>query len=437
MKELTKIPVSKVERAGAFLKTGVQIGANYVKYYAKKAMDDSVTRESLHTDNAEDIYNSLSVLKGSALKVAQMMSMDRNLLPRAYVNKFQMSQYSAPPLSGPLVVNTFKKYFGKGPTQIFDTFELQASNAASIGQVHKATLGGKTLAVKIQYPGVANSIGSDLKMVKPLAKKIMGISEADFVHYMTEIEARLMEETNYELEVDRGLEITRACSHLSNLVFPHYYKDYSSPRIITMDWMEGQHLDDFLKTNPSQEVRNKLGQGLWEFYDFQIHNLRQLHADPHPGNFLMRADGTLGIIDFGCVKVIPEEFYNNYFTLLNPNSYSTKETSTRLFYDLKFIYDTDTEAEKELFTNVFVEMANLLGKPFHYETFDFGDDEYFKQVYDFGEQVANMKEVREARVARGLRDSLYINRTYYGLYTLLNELKAVVQTKNSYKAIAA
>jgi predicted unusual protein kinase regulating ubiquinone biosynthesis (AarF/ABC1/UbiB family) len=141
VKEQNSIPTSKVQRAAKFIKTGAKVGGNYVKHYAKKVMDPSLTKEDLHLNNAQDIYQSLSELKGSALKVAQMMSMDKNLLPTAYQDKFMMAQYSAPPLSYPLVVKTFQKHFSKTPEQIFDTFTKNAINAASIGQVHQATNG--------------------------------------------------------------------------------------------------------------------------------------------------------------------------------------------------------------------------------------------------------------------------------------------------------
>ena len=152
VKEQEAIPVSKVQRAAKFISTGAKVGGNYVKHYAKKMVNPAMDKEELHLTNATDIYNSLSELKGSALKVAQMMSMDKNLLPRAYQDKFTMAQYSAPPLSYPLVVKTFQKYFGKSPEGVFDTFTRSAVNAASIGQVHQATKNGKTFAVKIQYP---------------------------------------------------------------------------------------------------------------------------------------------------------------------------------------------------------------------------------------------------------------------------------------------
>ncbi|GAX62562.1 protein kinase, partial [Candidatus Scalindua japonica] len=148
MKEQSKIPVSKVQRASRVLQTGVKVGGNYLKHYGKTVFYKEVNKSNLHEENAEDIYNTLSELKGSALKVAKMMSMDKNMLPKAYQNKFAMGQYCAPPLSYPLVIKTFKKYFGKEPDQIFDTFTKSAINAASIGQVHQATLNGRKLAVR-------------------------------------------------------------------------------------------------------------------------------------------------------------------------------------------------------------------------------------------------------------------------------------------------
>jgi len=119
MKTQQSIPTTKVERSAKFVKTGFQIGGNYIKHYSKKLFNPDMDRDQLNEDNATDIYKSLSELKGSALKIAQMLSMDKNILPKSYVDKFTQSQYNAPPLSGPLIVRTFTKNFGKTPEQIF------------------------------------------------------------------------------------------------------------------------------------------------------------------------------------------------------------------------------------------------------------------------------------------------------------------------------
>lgn len=428
MKSQQSIPTSKVARATQFVKTGVKIGGNYLKHNVKKLVNPDLSRDELHEDNAVDIYESLSQLKGSALKVAQMLSMDRNLLPRQYSERFQLSQYSAPPLSAPLVVKTFQKFFGKSPSALYDTFDVEATAAASIGQVHRATKDGKNLAVKVQYPGVADSISSDLKMVKPMAKTLFGLNEKDVDRYTAEVELRLLEETDYELELRRGGEITQACAHIDGLVFPTYYPELSARRILTMDWLEGKHLSDFLATNPSQEVRNRIGQTLWDFYDYQIHTLRQVHADPHPGNFLLRPDGTTGVIDFGCIKDIPTFYYDNYFALINPDTVADRERTEQIFYNLEFLYPSDSDHEKQLFSGLFIQMIHLLGRPFKEEIFDFGNDAYFQEVYAFADQLQRVEEIRKSKVARGSQHGLYVNRTYFGLYSILNELKAVVTT---------
>ena len=426
--EQESIPVSKVQRATKFITTGAKVGGNYVKHYAKKIVNPALDKEELHENNAKDIYNSLSELKGSALKVAQMMSMDKNLLPRAYQDKFTMAQYSAPPLSYPLVVKTFQKYFSKSPEHIFESFTRSAVNAASIGQVHQATLKGKKLAVKIQYPGVANSVSSDLKLVRPFALRLLNMNEKELDHYMEEVEERLLEETDYHLEVERSREISQSCSEIPNLVFPTYYDDFSSERIITMDWIDGLHIKEWMETNPSQEAKNQIGQALWDFYHHQVHNLKQVHADPHPGNFIIQKDGKLGIIDFGCVKVIPEDFYHGYFSLIKRDLSMNEEELEKIFYGLEFISDRDTEEEKKYFRGVFREMISLLGQPFHAESFDFANDAYFEQIFQLGDRISNDKMFKKSRQARGSRHGLYINRTYFGLYNLLNQLQAKVTT---------
>ncbi len=428
-KEQNSIPTTKAQRSARFVKTGMQVGGNYIKHYSKKLFNPDLDRTELNKDNAADIYNSLSELKGSALKVAQMLSMDKNLLPQAYTDKFSQSQYNAPPLSGPLIVQTFKKYFGKSPDKIYDKFDAKSSNAASIGQVHQAELNGKKLAVKIQYPGVADSISSDLKLVKPFAFRIMGISGKDLDIYMNEVEERLLEETDYELEVRRSIEFSTACANLDNVVFPNYYPELSSKRIITMDWLEGKHLKEFLQTNPSQKLRNQVGQALWDFYNFQQHELRAVHADPHPGNFMITPEGNLGVIDFGCIKEMPEDFYYPFFSLTASNLLENKEETIKAFRLLDMIRPNDTPQQIEFYYGMYKQMIGLFAKPYINDYFDFGDDAFVNELYSYGEKISKMPEFKQPR---GVKHFIYVNRTNFGLYNMLHDLNAKVKT-NTYK----
>ena len=219
MKTIDSIPTSKIQRASKLIQTGAKVGVNYLKYYGDKiTKTEEEAKESLNKNNAADIYDSLKQLKGSALKVAQMLSMDKSFLPQAYVEKFSFSQFSVPPLLVSLVLKTFKTNFGKTPYEIFDEFNANSVNAASIGQVHAAVKDGKKLAVKIQYPGVANSISSDLALVKPIAIRMFNLQGKDSDKYFKEVEDKLIEETNYLLELKQSQEIVEACKKIENLV---------------------------------------------------------------------------------------------------------------------------------------------------------------------------------------------------------------------------
>ncbi|REE25048.1 ABC1 family protein [Winogradskyella pacifica] len=434
MKTIDSIPITKISRASKLVSTGAKVGVNYLKYYGDKMVNSKEdAKERLNQNNAEDIYDSLKTLKGSALKVAQMLSMEKSILPQAYVEKFSLSQFSVPPLSPPLVIKTFKKYFGKHPEDIFDTFNATSVNAASIGQVHIAEKNGKKLAVKIQYPGVAESIASDLALVKPIAIKMFNIKGKDSDKYFKEVENKLTEETNYILEIAQSKEIAEACKHIPNLKFPNYYEEFSSERIITMDFMSGEHLSEFTAHNTDQDKSNKLGQALWDFYMYQIHKLRKVHADPHPGNFLISEDSNLIALDFGCMKIIPEDFYIPYFELADKACIENPKRFTEKLYELEILKNDDSEEEIKFFSAMFHELLSLFTKPFHVEEFDFSNPEFFNQISDMGQRYSKSTELRNMNGNRGSKHFIYINRTFFGLYNLMFDLKAENVQINNFK----
>lgn len=430
MKTIDSIPTGKISRATQLLKTGVKVGGNYIKYYGEKLVNPELTKDNLNENNAGDIYDGLKNLKGSALKVAQMLSMDKNIMPRAYVEKFSLAQFSVPPLSAPLVRKTFKRYFGVPPEDLYDTFNLHSEAAASIGQVHRASKNGKELAVKIQYPGVAESISSDLALVKPVAMKMFNIKAKDSEKYFREVEDKLLEETDYVLEVAQSKEITEACEHIPNLRFPKYYEELSTDRIITMDWMEGVHLSQFTAVNTDKQKADKIGQALWDFYMFQMHELRQIHADPHPGNFLVDDSENLIAIDFGCVKKVPEEFYTPYFELAVPENIDNPKIFKEKLFELEILRKEDSPEEIAFFSDLFYEMLSLFTQPFHNEEFDFSDAVFFGKIADLSETYSKDTEIRKMDGSRGSKHFLYINRTFFGLYNLMNDLGSNVRIHN-------
>ncbi len=435
MKTLDRIPTGKIERASQLVKTGFKVGGNYVAYYGEKLVNPSLNRDKLNENNAEDIYDGLKNLKGSALKVAQMLSMDKSIMPQQYVDKFSLSQFSVPPLSAPLVRKTFKKYLGQYPESLYDSFSPDAMNAASIGQVHKATKYGKNLAVKIQYPGVAESISSDLALVKPFAIRMFNIKGKDSDKYFKEVEDKLLEETDYNLELKQSLDISQLCQPIVNLRFPKYYPQLSSEKILTMEWIDGEHLSEFTSHNINRKKGDSIGQTLWDFYMYQIHHLKQVHADPHPGNFLIDKDANLVAIDFGCIKQVPDEFYVPYFELANLKVINNPKLFNEKLYELEILRSDDSKEEIIYFTKLFYDLLSLFTKPFQSDFFDFSDKDFFGQIAEMGENFAQDKQLRKMNGNRGSKHFLYINRTFFGLYNLLHDLKARVDTKTFEKYI--
>jgi len=427
MKEQTSIPKHKLGRAASLAGAGVKVGVNYLRYKGTKVMTGRDEKDKFHERTAADTYKTFSKLKGGPLKLAQILSMDKNMIPIQYSDEFSKAQYSAPPLSYPLVVKTFQREVGQSPTQMFDTFTNKAAAGASIGQVHKATKDEQTFAVKVQYPGVADSLHSDLAIVKPIAMKLFQLDAKAIDPYMVEVEGKLIEETNYKLELKRSVELAEKSQNLNYTRFPQYFSEYSSSKILTMEWIEGMQLDKYAESDAPQEEKNKIAQALWDFYAHQIHVLRVFHADPHPGNFIVK-DGELWVLDFGCVKEVTDEFYESYFRLMEPEVFQNAEKLKFALYDVGLLLDEDDEPTVKKLLEVFQESITLLNKPYIAGVYDFGDESYFEQLAEFGERTRTDQELQNINSARGKADALYLNRTFFGVYNLMGMLKASVDT---------
>lgn len=431
MKTLETIPTNKIERASKLVSTGIKVGGNYIRYYGDKIIKGEDGKKKLNENNAKDIYDGLKELKGSALKVAQMLSMEKNLLPQAYVEQFGLAQFSVPPLSAALVKKTIRKYLGADPDVIFDTFDTQSENAASIGQVHRATKEGKKLAVKIQYPGVANSISSDLALIKPIALKMFNLKGKDTAKYFKEVEDKLLEETDYLQELENSEYVSKAAVNIPNLKFSGYYPEWTTTKTLTMDWMEGVHLSEYVaQQDEGKQIRNQLGQTLWDFYMFQIHGLKKVQADPHPGNFMVDEDRNLIAIDFGCMKSIPEDFYHPYFELSNKENIEDLAKFDALLRELEILLPSDSKEEVAYFTELFQRMMRLFTLPFHDSSFDFADAEFWNAISTLSKDFAGDSQLRKMNGNRGSKHFIYINRTFFGLYHLLYDLKAEIQTES-------
>lgn len=434
MDEQKTIASGKVTRVAALAGAGAKVGVNYLKHYSKRAVGGGREINDLHEANAKTVYGTFSRLKGGPLKMAQMLSIDKNMLPDAYRAQFAQAQYSAPTLSYPLVVRTFRRDLGKNPTDIFDTFSQNAIHGASIGQVHRATIGEQTFAVKVQYPGVADSLSSDLAVVKPVALQILGLKEKEVKPYFLEIKERLLEETDYVKELENSIALSKKTQGVPGIRFPSYYPEYSSDRVITMDWVDGKTLDKYAASKTEQKQKNVVAQAIWDFYHFQIHTLKQFHADPHPGNFLVTEENEVVVLDFGCTKQINDDFHRDYFEFLNPEILTDRDRFEAGLRKLDLLTDADSERHRKIIIENAMLGAELLGRPFADGHFDFGDAGYMASIFELGETQKRNQDLKEIRSARGSVDSIYLNRAYFGLYSLMGALKAQITTNREIRS---
>jgi predicted unusual protein kinase regulating ubiquinone biosynthesis (AarF/ABC1/UbiB family) len=202
-----------------------------------------------------------------------------------------------------------------------------------------------------------------------------------------------------------------------------------------MDWMKGEHLSEFTAYNDNLEVSNKLGQALWDFYMHQLHNLKKVHADPHPGNFLVSNENNLIALDFGCMKSIPIDFYIPYFELAIEKNINNPEFFLKKLYELEILREDDSPEEIIFFKDLFYELLSLFTKPFNQEVFDFSDPDFFNKITELGERYSKSTELRKMNGNRGSKHFIYINRTFFGLYNLMFDLKANEIKINNYKKL--
>jgi len=196
--------------------------------------------------------------------------------------------------------------------------------------------------------------------------------------------------------------------------------------------MKGEHLSEFTAYNEDQELSTKLGQALWDFYMHQLHNLRKVHADPHPGNFLVSKEGDLIALDFGCMKAIPDDFYTPYFELAVEGNLKNPEFFTKKLYELEILREDDSPEEIKFFSELFHELLSLFTMPFNAEVFDFSDPAFFSKITELGERYSKSTELRKMNGNRGSKHFIYINRTFFGLYNLMFDLKAKDVKINNY-----
>lgn len=421
----SKIPKGKLARGSIAGITAAKLGAGHLKHKVKRpflsAKQHQKNTHKLNDESADILFKALTKLRGTALKIAQMIGMEQGLLPDAYLQELEKSFYRVPPLNRVLVRKLIMNAFNKSPEKLFAQFEPQAFAAASLGQVHRAThSNGDKLAVKVQYPGIGVSIESDLAIMRTLAR---GLPDTRLLlRSLQEIESRLKEEVDYCMEA-RNTQWFRQNVTLSGINIPLVYPELSSQHVLTTEYFQGYHLHDWLATQPSRATRNKAAQLLYDFFVHTSQDLRHLHADPNPGNYLFHEDGSVSVLDFGCTRKLSEQSTAVFPDLLRAY---INDDAEALFSAYKNLGMSIEPFNAELYQRVLQPFGQWLALPFKTDSFDFGKHATYSQ-----QGKAVIQNLNSAFKADDInQEFIFHNRTIYGLVKIFERMGATVRLRH-------
>jgi len=309
-------------RSGRFFKLAGMTASVAGRYAAQKVQnaftDEERSKERLgvtYEKMADDIVGTLGELKGAVMKIGQIASQTQDFLPKEFSDALQKLQKEAPPVEFIIIREQVEKELGASLESLFKEFDEKPYAAASIGQVHRAVLNsGREVVVKVQYPGVDRSCDSDLKQLR-LTLKLGGLikmPKASVDALFDEIKARLHEELDYEQEARNLCRFREFHKQHDFVIVPEVISELSTGHILTLEYVEGDHVNELNSQDYTDKIINKIGHNLFNMLADQLFVFKQIHGDPHPGNFAFRPDGAVIVYDFGCVKVLKPEIVEAY-----------------------------------------------------------------------------------------------------------------------------
>ncbi len=262
-------------------------------------------------DNAEmaaELRNALGGMKGPIMKVAQMLATIPDALPEDYAMELAQLQSNAPPMGWPFVKRRMASELGAGWQKKFGHFERDAAAAASLGQVHRATHeDGRALACKLQYPDMQSAVEADLNQLDILFSIHRRMDRAIDTRQMAkEIGARLREELDYALEARHIALYQRMLKKDATIAVPEVLDALSTKRLLTMTWLDGAPLLSFREA--PLEVRNEIASAMFRAWWHPFSHFGVIHGDPHLGNYTVREDHGINLLDYGCIRKFPPSF---------------------------------------------------------------------------------------------------------------------------------
>ena len=294
-----------------YARVGGAVGGLAANYAGRRLLG----RKIEHDAHARELAAAVGGLKGPLMKVAQILATIPDALPSAYAEELRQLQADAPSMGWPFVRRRMAGELGQGWRERFRDFERSAAHAASLGQVHRATSpDGARLACKLQYPDMASAVEADLRQLRLVLSVYERRDRAVRTESIfQELSERLREELDYHREAKHMRLYGAILAGESGVTVPEPVEELSTGRLLTMTWVDGRPLLEAVDL--PVEARNRLAENMFRAWYVPFYDCGVIHGDPHLGNYSMREDFAINLLDFGCIRVFPPSFVKGVIDL--------------------------------------------------------------------------------------------------------------------------
>jgi aarF domain-containing kinase len=405
---------------GLAAKLGREELAQKMREQIHRGIDEvSSGRVKARIEQAKLIATSLSQLKGAAMKAGQLLSLDAaDYFPAEAVEILSKLQGKADPVDFATMHEVLLSELGLERVAQYEDLSPVPAASASIGQVHRARLNGQNVAIKIQYPGIGDSIDSDLKILKTLAQSMLSLSgrKIDVTELFDELAIVLKQEADYKLERAHMIEYAALLKPYPDFNVPVPIDSHCSERVLTMSWQPGLSIAEWLKTAPSMAAREQVAKQVLDLYCKEFFEWGLVQTDPNYANFLIEPNPLrLTVLDFGATLRYEPAFRLQYIEMLKAAGSMDRGKIIRSFIEFGLLNDQESDESKELFAEFLImslEPFQPGGQPFR-----FRDDDYAKRSRALGQ-----KFTQSLKYSPPPRKILFLHRKLGGIFTLLKKL---------------
>ena len=395
--------------------------AERAKGVFRSAEAQQAALDQLQLESAEQVVHVLGRLKGAAMKVGQQIAMAANSLdlPEDVSRVLSKLNNAAEPVAFDEIKAAIEVELGAPLTTLFARFDAEPIGTASLGQAHSAALpDGREVVVKVLHEGVRESVATDLAALKAMlvSSRLLRRDKAEVDAGFEEVRERLEEELDYLQEAANIADFHRVYKDDPRVVVPQVHSKWSTERILTMDRVPGVHVDEFVQS-ATPEARDRAGQTLAQLYYEMAFKHRMLHADPHPGNYLFSPDGTVGLLDFGCVKRFDEFWIANYARTALAAINNDRQAFLDGMRRIDAWHGNNPQAADAMWA-----FGDTLAGPYRVGPYVIGGahDSTLDRLRPVGLRLIRHREVQMPR------DVIFLHRTLGGLYTIIRQLVATV-----------